>query len=810
MERIAYDARLALRVLRKDPWFTTLAALTLALGIGVSTALFSVVNGAWLNAYPYRDAGAILYPRATSLSSPSDSQNGVYRLRELQAMRDVPAVADAAAYTLGRSVTVVGAFGPEVRPAFHVTGNTAQFLGVPPLLGRMIQPSDIHTGGNVEPVVVLSFNLWRGMFNGSRDVVGQTVLLNDVPHRIVGVMPQRFGWGSNSVPTNDGVWLPLSELDASRLRVWIRLAEDVPASVGTEQLHARFLQMAEVAGSFPRDRFVTDLRQFVLGTGGTRIYIEQMRASLTVLLVAVGFLLLIACTNVANLQLARGATRRREFAIRLAIGGSRISVFRQLLAENVVLALLAGVAGVALSIGLTQLVVALIPRGYVPAESEIVVNIPVLLFGVAISTITGVVFGVLPALEGSRADLNETLKDTNVTSGGRRGSVMRNALVVSEVALAVVLVTGASLAARTYQSLANGNAGFDPDGLLMVGMGFRERPGAAPTIDRRDRFLSDLLERLERLPDVEATTFDGVGRANGYSVPGEAPQPRTPVVVRGTGENYADALRLRLLRGRGITNDEVLRGDRVAVINESAQRMWTSGRDPIGDRITLFGLGGASAPAMEWTVVGVVADIEETDPPTTEVLVPYTAVAGSSPGLPALVVRLRDDLARGMNAVRAQAFALDPDVVLQRPLDLSEFLSAGRLQPRFNLALFGALALIALALSAAGIYALQAYHVARQRREIGIRLALGAGTRRVVSRVLASGARLVGAGLVIGVAGSLALKRLVTSQVFAVPDVDVVALATSVLVLGLAGLCACYLPARRAARVDPLSVMKTE
>lgn len=358
-----------------------------------------------------------------------------------------------------------------------VPGNTFRFLGVPPLVGRTIQPSDIRATGEAEPVVVLSFNLWQRMFDGDPSVVGRTMALSSEPHLIVGVMPPRFGWGAATWPTNDGVWLPLGTTEGdARLRAWVRLREGITEAVAAEQFQALFVQMAQSGpGSLPKQSFYTNFQRFERGVGGTAASVRQMRSSLHFLLYAVGFLLLIACTNVANLQLARGSARSREVAIRLAVGASRGRIARQLLTENIVLALAAGVLGVVLATGLTRLIITLIPQGYVPAESEIATNVPVLLFAIAISLLSGMLFGMFPAVHSSKSDLNETLKDSGVGVGGLRGLRTRHLLVVVEIALSVLLVMGASLAVRGYLTLERQDPGLDPERLLRTGVIFSSR-----------------------------------------------------------------------------------------------------------------------------------------------------------------------------------------------------------------------------------------------------------------------------------------------------------------------------------------------
>jgi putative ABC transport system permease protein len=808
------DLQLGFRVLRTNPGFTAVAILALALGIGVSTALFSVVYGVWLNGYPYGRAGEILYARARGPSGEfADSQNGVFQQREFLEFARVAAVRDSVAYTLGRAATVVGDHGPELVTTFYVSGNTFSFLGVAPMLGRPIQPSDIRLGGGAEQVVVLSFNLWRRMFHSDPDVVGRTVELSGVPHVVIGVMPRRFGWGSNSVPTNDGMYLPLSTADTdARVRAWVRLHDGISASVAAQQFHALFRELAKQPGSFPQKEFVTDLREFVGGTGETARYVTEMRASLRLLLFAVGLLLLIACSNVANLQLARSSVRAREVAMRLALGASRWRIFRQLLTENVLLGVAGGLFGVSLAIGLTRLIAVLIPRGYVPSESEIAINVPVLLAGAAISVASGVLFGMAPAIHGATANLNDTLKDTGVSAGGRRGARTRNLLVTVEVALSVVLLMGAGLAMRGYAKLGQEDLGFNPQRLFEIGVRLFIPPGnqrgAQPT-EFAD-FLRDLPERVRRLPAVESAGILQRTQTRGYQISGEARQDvRVPVLA--ISADYLRTMGIVVRTGREISEADVVRREPVAVINETARLLWPAGQSPVGTRIMLHGLGRPTDPPLEVTVVGVVRNEDDAaEMARPAVFVPYT-VNGLPFGLPSLIVRTRhDDPLKSADDVRAQAFALNPRGLLLRPVDLAAQFASGRLQPRFNMALFSGLAAIALALSAAGIFAVLSYQVAGRRREIGIRLALGAGSGRIFSMILGSGAVLVGSGLAVGVAAALAITRLVKSQIFTVPQTDPVALVVAVTILAIVAACACYLPARRACRVDPLAVLRSD
>jgi putative ABC transport system permease protein len=748
----------------------------------------------------------------------------VFRQREYRTMSSVPAVAGIAAYTLdGGSVTIVGAYGPEQVRVFRVPGDTFAFLGVPALIGRPIQPSDIRPGGDAEAVAVLSYNIWQRLFNGDRAVVGRTVLMSGQPYLVAGVMPPRFGWGSASWPTNDQIWMPLGPAESNaRLRAWVRLRRDVSESVAAEQFQALFLQLAQVRpGSLPQQSFYTKFDPFEGGVGGTANSVKQMRASLRFLLYAVGLLLLIACTNVANLQLARGSSRSRDVAIRLAVGASRWRVVRQQLTENVVLALAAGGLGIGLAVGLTRLIVALIPQGYVPSESVIATNVPVLLFAVAIAAVSGILFGMFPAIHGSRSDLNETLKDSGVGTGGQRGLRTRNLLVIAEIALSVLLVTGASLAVRGYLTLERQEPPLDPDRLIRSGVTFMSRPVLRPTTaeearamkpvpftPEQIRFLQELPVRVRRLPTVESAAMQQSVGVRRYRIAGVLAPPEGRVSLQAVSAGYAGALGIPLVGGRDLGEAEAARGEPVALINETAARLWPTGRSPVGDRLALDPMRPTDT-AFEVGVVGIVRDPPGEERRAPVVFLPNTLAASES--APMLFVRTRHrQPLTSANAIRAEAFALNPDALLQRPQELELTYASTRLQPRFNLALFGALAAIALALASAGVYAVLSYHVARQRREIGIRLALGAGRGRILRMVFRLGGWLVGIGVVVGIGASVALSRYVTSQVFTVPELNVTAVIIAVAILVAVAAIACLVPAYRATRVEPLRVLRSD
>src|SRR6266498_1778133 len=419
------DLRFAFRQLLKNPGFTAVAVLTLALGIGASTALFSVVYGVLISPYPYAKPQEIWTPGLRS--AKANQRMRPYRLSEFLEMARLPVFSDVMATGPG-TVLLAGEFAPETIRGVRLSGNAFQFLGVPPLLGRTIQPSDIRSTGEPEAVTVLSFRRWQRLFGGDTDVLGKTLRLDDQPHTIIGVMPPRFGWW-----TDDGVWLPMGvdSRDQSGVFPITRLKPGVSSSVAEQQLHTLQLELAKANPSgFPREEFTTQLTNYLDITAAS----GEMQRSLQLLFGAVGFLLLIACANVANLQLARATLRAREMAIRLSIGAGRGRLVRQLLTESVLVSLLGGLFGLLFAVWITNLLVALMPDSLVPNEARITINSHVLLFCVLVSMLTGILFGLAPAFQSSRPDLTSALKDAASGSGtAAQSGRIRGMLVVAEV-----------------------------------------------------------------------------------------------------------------------------------------------------------------------------------------------------------------------------------------------------------------------------------------------------------------------------------------------------------------------------------------
>jgi putative ABC transport system permease protein len=594
----------------------------------------------------------------------------------------------------------------------------------------------------------------------------------------------------------------------------VRLTPGTTKEVAEQQLKAANARLAAAhPDRFPPRGYTTTLRNYLDVTVAS----GEMATSLNLLLGGVAFLLLIACANVANLQLARGTARAREMAVRLSIGAARTRLLRQLLTESVVLSLVGGVVGVGFAFVAIRTIVGLMPEFYVPNESRVTVNVPVLWFSLAVSLLTGIVFGLVPALQTSKTDVTDALRAGRSTGAGSQGGGTRNILVVAEVALSVVLLVSAGLTARTFFALQNVDPGFKADNVLVVGVPLP--PAKYPTMEQRNRFAQDLLERVGTLPGVEAATF-GLpfgGPQSAFTISGETVDDSRRITVNLVGADHLRTYAIPLRAGRMLDIADLRRRDRVAVINEAASKLWTSGHDPIGSRMRLMVFGTLPKSAatdvtgpQDFTIVGVVGNTRNDGlraDPVPAVMIPYTIIAQPQR---VLAVRGGTDPNMLLNPVRAQVRAMDAEQPLGRPITMAEIVGQEVVQPRFTMTLFAAFAALGLALAAAGIYSVLSFHVTRRTHELGVRMALGAPRRHILGLMLGMGGRLVGIGLAVGIVASLASTRLLRSQLFGVQAVDPLAYAVVILLLAAVALLACYVPARRAAAVDPMIALRQE
>lgn len=814
-EYLAQDVRFALRTFRKNPGFTAVALLSLMLGIGSSIALFSVIYGVLIAPYPYARPNQIWAP---AVLGPNDAVHGwhSYTQAEMQEIGKLPAFSEVMATNV-KPILLTGGINPENFDGVFLTGGAFNFLDVKPILGRTIQPFDIGQGGATAPVVVLSYGFWQRFFSGDPHAIGRTITLDDVPRTIIGVMPPRFGWW-----TNEAFWLPLpTDLkDPAGLALIVRLAPGVTPHAAEQQLNPLNLHFAaERPQAYPKGR----LRTVLLNYMDITVASGDMSASLHLLLAAVGLLLLIACVNVANLQLARTSGRAREIAMRLAIGAGRARLVRQLLTESVLLSVAGGVLGVLFAFGATRLIVAVLPPFFIPNEARITINGWVLLFSLLVSMLTGILFGLAPALRSSRPDLVDTLRDGGGgATGSLRGRAMRNWLVILEVSLSVILLAGASLAVRGFVQTLQADPGFQPERVFRVGLTLP--PKSYPTWQQRIVIERNLLTSISQIPGVEAAELGNSGLPwsgwhSPFSIEGQPSMEGRTVELALISSRYPQTLGIPLKHGREFTEAEIESGTRLALINASAARLWPAGQDPIGHILRIDALARpvdnpqvlpAPGIATAVTVVGIIGDTKNdgvTEPTAPAVYLPCTLFA---PPNRQLAVRTAGDPLAIVNAVRHRVRDLDKDIAIGRPETLNEVLSQQAQQPRFNMALFSSFAVLGLALAAIGIYSVISYNVTQRVQEIGVRMALGARRGQILKLILLMVGRLTSFGLAIGLLGSVLIERLVRFQMFAKTSFGVAPLAAIVLLLAAVALLAAWLPAARAGNLDPVTALRHE
>jgi putative ABC transport system permease protein len=658
---------------------------------------------------------------------------------------------------------------------------------------------------------------WLANRSSGRHISTPTFALRRISAQRYGGQPssafQSEGWW-----TSDGVWIPLGR-GAQNAAVFpiVRLAPGAGPLIAQEQLHTlqTELKAANPAG-FPRDDFSSLLTNYLDITVAS----GQMRTSLRLLFGAVIFLLLIACANVANLQLARASVRAREIAVRLALGARRRQVVSQLLTESVLLSLLGGIAGLAFAYGITRLMVSLMPVFFVPNEARIELNQFALAFCAIVSVATGIVFGLAPALQSSRPGLVDTLKDESRGSSSASGRRLRSALVVAEVAIAVILLHGAAVTLRSFTALQNVDLGFRSEQVMT--MALLLPPRTYGTADARNRFAQELVERVRRLPGVEAVAIGNGGLPFGgpqsaYTLPGQA-RTEARMRVHLTNEDYLRVLSVPLLRGRMITERDVQSAERNAVINEAAAALWPERTDPIGQRMVLGVLEPpVAAPLLvggtassEVTIVGVIANTRNNGleaEPQPAILLPYSVLA---PPQRQLAIRTAGPPSSIVSDVRAIVSDIDPLQPVSGVISMDEMVQSRMAQPRFVVALFSLFGALGLALAMAGVYAVLSYLVSMRTREIGIRMTLGAHALDILRLVSTAGAKLVAVGFVVGTAGAVAVTRLIARQLqlIGAGDTDPLRQVSIGLLLGAVTLIACVLPAWRAAKVTPVDAMR--
>ena len=806
------DFRYAIRTLAKSRGFTAVAVITLALGISASTALFSVIHNVLIAPFPYADSPRLMTIEVHDTARSEPGGRGAFVGPELLDYAEQNHVFDAVIASANQDVLYTSGEGTERFEGLLVTPGTFEFFGMPALLGRDMEPADYEPGA--PPVFVLRYKVWVGHFNRDPGILNKQFVLNGTSRTLIGVMPPRFAWGDADL------WIPEKPSRAEAAegapfrRYWFLLGHLRPG-VSIAQAEADLEVVSHrLATVYPKDypkhfkMEVQSLADMVVG---------RFRVTLFIVLAAVGLLLLIGCGNVANLLLARATAREKEFAIRAALGASRWRLVRQLLVESLVLALGGAALGALMAWGGLKALVAVIPPRIIPAEAVIRLNGTVLLFTLAVAVVTALVFGLVPALHASRRDLVEPLRDSGkgATGGFRRGR-LRDAVVVLEVALSLALLVGAGLLMRSFVALRDVELGLSPDHVLVARLPLPQ--DRYKTAEQLAGFYRPLLARLKALPGVvevtETSTLPPYGGIRSeVEVAGKTDPEKWNAVVQLCSEGYFSVVRIAFLEGRTFNEAEVSGARKVAVVNQTFAKKYLGKTSPIGQRIRLAELANfpdkVEDPSFE--VIGVVKDAKNQglqDPPLPEAWVPYTVTGSGERGV---LVRTANDPMLTLNALRREIWATDRNVALTLTGSLegfiSEFSYAG---PRFAFLMMTIFATIGLVLVTIGVYSVISYTASRQTHEIGIRMALGARRTDVLKLVIRMGARLVVLGLAIGLLVSLALSRVIASQLWGVSPYDPVTLASVAAVLLVTGLVACWVPARRATRVDPLVALRYE
>ena len=803
------DLRFGVRSLRKDLGSVFLATIALALGIGATTAIFSVIQNVLLDPFPYTDGNRLVGVYVHDDVRGGDGGRPVYKIPEFLDYRDQNHVFDRMAGAGQMDVLYDNGHGTEQFVGAEVTTNTFSFLGVPPLLGRGITPDDDRAGA--PPVFVMSYKMWRKQFGLDPKVVGRTLVLNGKPRTCVGVMPQRFTWWGADLWTPASLSRSDPDVEMRRLFIVGHPKPGVSQAAVVADLSVIAKREAQL---FPKEyptRFSIRTNTIAEGVVG------RFRVMLYLLLAAVSMLLLIACGNVANLLLARATAREKEMAIRASLGASRLQIIRQLLIESLLLALAGAVLGCVFAYGGLKGLVSLIPPRTIPDEAVISLNVVVLLFTLGTAFLTALLCGLAPALHAGRRDTHESLKDAAKGSSGSRHGRMRGALVVIEVALSIVLLIGAGLLMRSFFALQHVELGLNPEKVLVARLPLpRER---YQTAAQKAAFFRQLLPRLHTLPGVVAATetstlppYGGIGSE--VDIPGKTHTEKWNAIFQLCSDGYFQTLGIQFLRGRGLTEAEVNDARKVAVVNQTLVKKFFGTEDPLGRRIKLTELQNLPQQPLKdpfFEIVGVVADAKNQgiqEPPMPEAFIPYTVTGFFERGI---LVRTAQEPLSLLNSVRKEIWAVDPNVALTLTGSLQGYLKEFSYSgPEFGLILISLFASIGLVLVAVGVYSVMAYTVSRQTHEIGIRMALGAQRSNVLRLVINRGLRLIGVGAVAGLAASFGLTRLISSQLFGISSNDPLTFASVIAVLGLVGLAACYFPGQRATRVDPLVALRHE
>jgi predicted permease len=818
MEILWHDLCYGIRMLFKHAGFTAVAILSLALGIGANSAIFSVTNALLLRPLTYEDADrlVILWNRSPGLNVAQDwFSPGQYL--DVKAQNQV---FDQVAITIGVSFNLTGQGTPEHVDGARVSSSFFPTLGASAMLGRVLLPEEDEPGKPL--TVILSHGFWQRRFGSDPEAIGKTLTLNGNNFTVVGVMPAEFSLNKEVMPAVNGIQnadllLPLPMSESARtnrgnedFNIFARLKQGITVAQAQAEMDIIADRMKqEYPGNYPPNGGLTisvvPLLEQVVGDIGQ---------ALPVLFGAVSFVLLIACANVANLLLARATVRQKEIAIRTAVGASRLRILRQLLTESVALALMGGLAGLLIALWAIKALRSFGPEN-IPRLNEVGIDGRVMAFTCLVAVLTGIIFGLAPALRASRVDLNESLKEGGRNSGGASGRShrrLRKLLVISEVALSLVLLIGAGLLIRSYQRILDANPGFNPRNLLSLRLSLPASKYATP--DSITSFYQRVGERIKGLPGVESvgTTYSLPMSSVAFawepiSIEGYVPKTADDSIisnVRIVSPGYFRTMGIRLLEGRYFDEHDRKGGMETVIVDEAlAQRFWPN-EDPLGKRLQ----GGKAGP---WrTVVGVISDAKEysleKEPPIT-VYYPFDQVTARSMYL---LVRTASDPAQMTPAIIEEIQASDPEMPAFDLSTMEQRLHDSLARRRFSMLLLGVFAVTALVLAAIGIYGVISYSVTQRTHEIGIRMALGAQPGNILNLVIRQALILVSFGTAIGLTGAFALTRVMSSLLYGVSATDRLTFVVTPLLLGGIALLASYIPARRAAKVNPMVALRYE
>ncbi len=811
MQTLVQDLRYAFRNLRQAPGFTAVAIVTLALGIGANSAIFSVVNGVVLRPLEYREPDDLLFITSNFPGESYGEQFWMSAPEYFQYREQSTSFADMGVYTTGE-ISITGIDTPMRVSAGFASASLFTTLGVEPVGGRIFTPEEDLPGG--DSTVLVSYELWMSAFGGRDDLVGDTLLVNGAPSTVVGVMPPRFDLNDNGVQ----VWTLLQldpENPGSQFSHFLygvgRLREGVVRQQAQAELDVLVAGWLE---TYPDAHIRPDAHEIQFEPLMTQV-VGDVRSALLTLLGAVGFVLLIACANVGNLLLARAESRQKEIGVRTALGAGRGRLLRQFVTESIVLALIGGVVGLAVGRwGLGLLLAS--NAGSIPRLNEIGLDVSVVGFTLGVSLLTGLLFGLAPLLHLTTDNLTAALREGRSTAGTARHK-LRQLLVVSEIALAVVLVIGAGLMLRSFAALQSVDPGFNHDGLLTFRLFLPSTTYAGPP--EQVSFYRELKDKLIEIPGVESATlmsglppirrlnantmqFEGIQLSNDEGPPSEVDY------YQFIADDYFSTMEIRLLEGRNFLASDSDTSMPAAVINETMANMyWPEGA--LGRRLRQ----GDSAPWM--TVVGVVADVKNggmDQQAGTELYfyMPQVAALGFGQSTMNFVLRTSIDPMSLSEQARQAVWSLDPSLPLTNLQTMGEAVFGSMARPRFLTLLLGVFGGIALSLAAVGTYGVMSYFVAERRREMGIRMALGAEAAGVLMLVMRQSFKIAVFGLVIGVGAALGLSRFVESWLFGISAFDTTTFVAVPAVLALVAMVACLVPAVRATRVDPIEVLKAE